>query len=432
MFCDHVIITIESGHGGNGCVHFHREKFVPRGGPDGGNGGDGGDVIFVADQNINTLSAFHRRKLFKAEEGQDGYQQDMNGATGANLELPVPVGTIIRAVDDDRIVADLTQHGDRFIAAAGGRGGYGNAHFVAPTRQAPQFAELGDVGQTRSLRLDLKLVADIGIIGLPSTGKSTLISRVTNVRPKIADYPFTTLIPNLGVVDYKGQSWVLADIPGLIPGASQGKGLGFDFLRHTERTRALIHLLDASHYEDIVHDYRAIRHELEAYSPTLAEKPELVVINKCDLLDEDSLKLLTHYFTKHVPKHHLVLTISAATHVGLEPLLNACLQLLETTPATRPVSGGAPRIFRPHLDDPKLFNILKTPEGWTVSGPRIEQIVRMTPWDNREAMARIYDVMDKMDINQALLLNGAQLGEKVMIAGKVLEFEGVDYTPRRR
>ncbi|MDD5470046.1 MAG: GTPase ObgE, partial [Candidatus Peribacteraceae bacterium] len=334
MFLDQASIKVIGGSGGRGCVSWRREAFVPKGGPDGGNGGNGGNVYLIADSNTDTLSAYASKKVFKAEIGHFGMGKNCNGKGGEDLLLPVPPGTLIKDAATGAILADLPYPGDQVLIAGGGRGGYGNAHFKSSTRQRPDFAELGEPGEEKKIALELKLVADVGIIGLPSVGKSTLIAAISSARPKIADYPFTTLIPNLGVVSVDDRSYVVCDVPGLIGGASEGKGLGIQFLRHIERCGVLLHLLDVSRAlgegnvldpQVLLADYKTIRAELEAYSPTLSQKQELVLLNKDDLVASHTEEAVTALKKAGV---HVFMSISAAAHSGTEELKKKLLPLV--------------------------------------------------------------------------------------------------------
>lgn len=332
-FVDEAHVVATSGSGGDGRVSFRREKFVERGGPDGGDGGRGGDVIFVANSNLNTLLDFRYRRLLKAESGQPGGGRGKDGPAGKTATVPVPVGTVIYEDDSEAgtPVADLSLDGQSWTAARGGRGGWGNSHFATPTRQAPDFAKPGLAGQTRSLRLCLKLIADVGLLGLPNAGKSTLLRRISAARPAVANYPFTTLVPSLGVVERDLRRFVVADLPGLIEGSSDGIGLGDRFLRHVERTRVLVHVLDVgtAHLtkEDPIRDYETIRNELENYQPELLERAELLVLNKIDLIsDRDSLSTTIR---KLPIEKHRIFTISGATGEGVPQLINGMLQALD-------------------------------------------------------------------------------------------------------
>jgi GTP-binding protein len=344
-FIDEVKIRVIAGDGGRGCVSFRREKFVPRGGPSGGNGGGGGDVIAVADPQLTTLLDLRYQKQYKAGRGQHGMGSDCHGRRGDDRIINVPVGTIIRDAATGELIGDLQTAGERIVVAAGGRGGKGNAHFATSTFQSPRFAQPGEPGQERELEIELRLLADVGIIGLPNAGKSTLISVISAVRPKIADYPFTTLVPNLGVVGYDdGKSFVVADIPGLIEGAHEGHGLGHKFLRHVMRTNLLIHLIDASMIdpENPLADWKTVNQELALFDPELANKAQIVVANKIDLPEgRDKAKLLA----RKLPRQHRPLRmISAATTEGVQTLVRIVGQKLDeikqNTEATRDAAGA--------------------------------------------------------------------------------------------
>lgn len=439
MFCDQITIKIIAGKGGDGMLHFRREKFRERGGPDGGDGGHGGSIIFTIDSNLNTLASFLSRKIYNAEPGQNGAKNDKHGATGTDLFLAVPPGTIIYDENTGSVFMDMTDGNMQFVAAKGGRGGYGNAHFKASTRQSPAFAELGEPGEEKTLRLELRLVADVGIIGLPSVGKSTLISRISHARPKIADYPFTTLIPNLGVVNLqefdpkeRGKSFVVADIPGLIEGAHEGKGLGDEFLRHISRTRILVHMLDAGS-ASIAHDYEVIMNELRVYDESLVAEEQIVVINKSDLFDEETLNfLIAELETTHTSLSGKIRAISCATGKGIPELVFALWKRylsLKRKENRKIVSEKEPvKIFRPHLEDTKYFEVqfVKKRKNGTqvfeIKGKRIEQLVTMTDFGNDAAIARVYDVMRKMGITEALFKAGAREGDDIKIAGQEIVF----------
>ena len=329
QFIDTAQVRVTAGHGGNGCVSFRREKYVPRGGPDGGDGGRGGHVIFRATRELNTLLDFRYKREYSAKNGQHGMGKKMHGKDGADLVIPVPAGTVIRDAESGEIADDLTREGQVFIAARGGRGGLGNQHFATPTRQVPRFAQPGEEGESRSFILELKLLADVGLVGLPNAGKSTLISVISSARPKIADYPFTTLVPNLGVVKpHAHTSFVVADIPGLIEGAHAGVGLGFQFLRHIERTRIFLHLIDVSDMadEDPVAQYRLITRELEIYGRDITSKHHAVVATKIDAAsDEKRLDLLKNYCkTNHIDFY----AVSAATGAGTKKLIGHLAHVL--------------------------------------------------------------------------------------------------------
>jgi GTP-binding protein len=318
QFIDQAVIFVKAGNGGNGAISFRREKFVPKGGPDGGNGGNGGNVVIRADKQLGTLLDFRYKRHYKAENGEHGRGKDQTGKSGLDTVLKVPCGTMVLEGGHNRVLADLVRHGDEVVVAAGGKGGRGNAEFATSTNQAPRIAEPGTPGGERELMLELKLIADVGLVGFPNAGKSTLISVISAAKPKIADYPFTTLTPNLGIVRYaEGKSFTVADMPGLIKGAHQGKGLGIQFLRHIERTRVLVFLVEAVS-ENPKRDYEILLHELASYSSTLAKKPKVVALTKTDLFEAAALKRLKKLsFGKGIP----VIQISSVARSGLQPLL---------------------------------------------------------------------------------------------------------------
>lgn len=419
MFLDEATIIVKGGTGGRGCVSWRREKYEPMGGPDGGDGGDGGTVRIRADRNTDTLSAFVTRKTFAAENGKSGSGSNRGGKDGEDLCLLVPPGTLVYALEQDKrvLVADLTIEGSEAILATGGRGGYGNAHFVSSTRQAPDFAEVGEPGVERTIHLELKLVADVGIIGYPNVGKSTLIAAISAARPKIADYPFTTLVPNLGVATISGRSIVVCDIPGLIEGASEGKGLGHTFLRHIERCGMLLHLLDISRAmredgtidaEVLVQDYRAIRHELKAFSKTLSEKKEIVALSKCDLTLEDLTPVIRALKKKRISA---LFAISAASGSSIDALLETVLKTVlakreerQSTAEALPQTEAIP-ILRPHEGSIKMdAYTIETSEDGSVSvyGKRIEQFTVMTDFNSEGGIERFRDVLDRIGLRREL------------------------------
>ncbi len=400
MFIDAVNVRFRAGNGGNGIVSWRREARIAKGGPFGGDGGRGGDLIVIADENINTLSDFRYVKEVAAEDGERGGIQLMHGANAPDKIVKLPVGTLIYDMQDN-LLHDLAKPGEMVRLCVGGRGWYGNAHFVASTRRTPKFAENGDTGTSLDVHLELKLVADVGIIGIPSAGKSTLISCLTSVRPKIADYPFTTLIPNLGVMEYKGKNMVLEDVPGLIPGAHRGEGLGIEFLKHIERTRVLMHLLDAGKYEDCIADYDAIRTELELFNPALLEKEEIIVLAKCDLLDPEMVEDLKLQVEKKTKKK--VFPISAPIGEGLEALQNELIKhiVIEETPIEK-IDERAIIDLR-NEKDPNDFEIIdEWKHNYRVKSVRVEQIVRMTPMKYTEAIDRVWNVLHKRKIIPAI------------------------------
>ena len=395
MFVDNVKITIESGSGGHGHISFRREKYVPNGGPDGGDGGNGGAIIFVADTGLNTLVDFRYKKKFKAEDGQNGGGSKCTGKNGKDLVLKVPVGTLIRYGWEDTdekkglVMADINAPGDRRVLAKGGRGGRGNQHFATPSRQAPKFSQDGKPGKVYQVTLELKLIADVGIIGFPNAGKSTLLSRVTKANPKIANYEFTTLIPNLGVVRHGyGKDFVLADIPGLIEGASRGVGLGFDFLRHIERTRLLLHVVDIARLEDELTPVQAIEKinaELLTYNPALMERPQIIAANKMDLpLNEAHIKELKEFCEN---KGWHMYPISAATNDGLDELINGVFKALDTAPKAVDFEPDYETFFEPETKE-EFITVEKIKDGYyRVEGPGIERMLGYTNMADEKGFA---------------------------------------------
>ncbi len=422
MFLDEAIIAAIGGAGGAGCVGWRREKYVAKGGPDGGNGGHGGNVIIIANENTDTLSDFGSRKEFEADKGSNGSGSNKTGRDGEDLELYVPPGTLITEVNAETheligVIADLRENGDRIIIAYGGRGGYGNAHFVSSTRQRPDFAELGEPGETRKLKMELKLVADVGIIGFPSVGKSTLISVISNARPKIAAYPFTTLIPNLGVVTAHDRAYIVCDVPGLIEGASEGKGLGDKFLRHIERCGVLLHVLDIERallhgneldIDQLVNDYKAIRKELEAYSPLLATKRELIVVNKTDLLN-DEVDVLVKALKKK--KIDVFMTISAAITLRTKELTDALLPIVLEEREKRLLVADVSEdlenlpVLKPQQESMKMgaYRLEKKQDGTIIiRGKRLEQFTRMTNFGASGGLDRFRHVIDRIGLSKAI------------------------------
>jgi len=452
-FCDQTIVEFIAGKGGDGMVHFRREKYIARGGPDGGDGANGGAIILVADDNLNTLVDFNTKKVFRAENGGNGHKAKMFGKEGPDLVLKIPSGTLLKDTKTGEVIADLKTHGQSCMIARGGRGGLGNTHFKSSTHKAPQFAEQGEEGEHKMVLMELQLVADVGIIGFPSAGKSTLISRISNAKPKIADYPFTTLIPNLGVVDMRSfdkrqeGSFVVADIPGLIEGAHEGKGLGHEFLRHVSRTELLVHMIDPTRGSP-AEDYKIINHELKAHDERLAGKDQITVINKIDAVDEDTVK----EYEKELIKANKALKgkifkMSAITGAGLKELVFEMfkrvsemrakqLQMLENAAQSlssdsMPGEGEGARgekVFRPHVENKKYTVTFvrskleaesqKNRKIFDVTGFRIEQVVKMTDIENPEGMERIFHFLRKMGISRELKRLGATAGDKLRIAGK--------------
>jgi GTP-binding protein len=383
VFIDEAVIEVEAGRGGDGCVSFRREKHVPRGGPDGGDGGNGGSIMLVADTHLSTLLDFHYKRRYKASSGGHGSGSNRKGRNGKSITLRVPVGTLVYDADTGDLLADLSRPGAKFVAARGGKGGRGNAHFTTPTRQTPRFAEKGLPGERRTLRLELKLLADVGIVGMPNAGKSTLISRISAAKPKIADYPFTTLVPNLGVVQYQDQSFVVADIPGLIEGAHAGVGLGHQFLRHVERARLLLYLLDVSPFATAppLEAFETLQRELELYNPDLAQKPALVALNKIDALAPDE-RAAVDTVRRAIEAHgYEVFPISAYTGEGLEPLLARLAQRVAELPPPEPLMEPAPEVAKPVRQPTRVY---KDGEVFVVEGTLPLEIVQRTDFGNHE------------------------------------------------
>jgi len=417
VFFDEAKIYVKAGDGGNGCVSFRREKYVPFGGPNGGNGGKGGDVYLVIDPHLNTLINFKKRSHFKAQRGGHGRGKNQTGKQGQGLSITVPPGTVAYDAGTGQLLADLTQPGQRVLVARGGRGGRGNAAFATPTNQAPRLAENGEPGQERWLRLELKLIADVGIVGVPNAGKSTLLAAVSAARPKIADYPFTTLEPNLGVVTVDDRDFVLADIPGLIEGSHAGAGLGHQFLRHIERTRLLIHLLDGAS-ADPLGDFEKINEELALFDPQLARKPQVVVLNKMDLPQTQEL---WPHIRREMKKLELeAMSISAVTGQGVPTLLQRVVDLLDSLPREEPVVEEV-KVF--HLEEEEPFSIAQEEDGWRVRGTKIERVVAMTNWEYDEAVMRFQRILEAMGISAALEKAGVEVGDTVRIGDIELEWQ---------
>jgi GTP-binding protein len=419
MFFDEAKIYVKGGNGGDGSVAFRREKYVPFGGPSGGNGGSGGDVYLEVDPNLNTLIHFKKRSHFKAEPGGRGSGKNQQGKAGGDLLIPVPPGTEIQDADTGVFVADLVEENQRVLVAKGGRGGRGNAAFASSTNQAPRLAEHGEPGEERWLRLEMKLIADVGVIGMPNAGKSTLLSVVSAARPKIAAYPFTTLQPNLGVVQLEGyDTFVMADVPGLIEGASEGTGLGHQFLRHVERTRLLIHLLDGAS-QDPLQDWETINEELSQFSPELAAKPQIAVLNKMDLPDAQAWwPLVQEAMAERGLEAH---AISAVTGLGVQPLMRRTYELLKSIPVAEPMPER-PAVFRP-AETEEAFAIEREEDAWRVRGVRVERIAAMTPFVLPEAAARFQRQLRAMGIDIALEEAGVEPGDMVRIGDKELEWQ---------
>ncbi len=420
MFIDEAKIYVKAGDGGNGAVAFRREAHVPRGGPSGGNGGKGGDVYLEADTQANTLIAFTYKMHFKAADGSHGGGKNQTGASGEDLVIRVPVGTVAYEIESGMLVADLIEPGQRVLVASAGRGGRGNWAFRSAVHQAPRIAENGEPGEERTLRLELKLLADVGIVGIPNAGKSTLLSRISAARPKIADYPFTTLEPNLGVVLIDSRDMVWADIPGLIEGAHEGAGLGVKFLRHIERTRLVVHLLDGMRI-DPLGDYTVVNQELELFNTLLADKPQIVVVNKMDLPDVQARwpGLAAGLKQRGVPEP---LAISAVSGEGVQVLLRRAADTLAELPPPPRLEDVQP-LSPPTREEDMSFSIERDMDGaWRVRGRRIERIVKMTRWEYYDAVMRFQRILRALGITDALTARGVQPGDTVRIGDKELEW----------
>ena len=425
MFADRAKIIIKAGKGGNGHVSFRREKYVPNGGPDGGDGGKGGDVIFVVDEGLNTLTDYRHKRKFAAEPGQEGGKKNCHGKNGQDLILKVPAGTVIKDAESGKVIADMSGDNKRQVILKGGRGGLGNQNFATATMQAPKYAQPGGEAIEIEVLLELKVIADVGLVGFPNVGKSTLLSRVTNAQPKIANYHFTTLQPNLGVVDLDGaKGFVIADIPGLIEGASEGVGLGLEFLRHIERTRVIIHIVDAAGTEgrDPIADIHAIENELRAYDPTILEKPMVIAANKIDAIyddENDIIKTLRNEFEKDGVK---VFPISAVSGKGLKELLYHVNNLLETC-------GKEPIVYEQEFDPALLFfkdepyTITRADDAaFVVEGPKIEKMLGYTNIENERGFLFFQNFMKEQGILAELEERGIVDGDTVRIYGHEFDY----------
>ena len=420
MFTDQVEIHVRSGKGGDGMVHFHREKFITHGGPDGGDGGKGGDVVFEVKPTLNTLSSFRQNQKFKAEDGYRGGPSQMSGRYGKDLVIYVPPGTVLFDAETGEIIGDLTSPGQQLAVCKGGRGGRGNQHFATSRNQAPRTAEKGEPYEEKRLRLELKLIADIGLIGVPNAGKSTLLTALTNAKPKIAPYPFTTLEPNLGVAEIDvNTTVVLADIPGLIEGASHGAGLGHDFLRHVQRTRVLVHLLDGLS-EDPIADYSQINSELSLFDSNLGKKPQIVALNKIDQPEvQERLEKIKKEFKKRKVEF---MTISALGRTNTRDLLIKAHQILQDTPMPEVVEMPMP-VYKPK-EDPREFEITREGETeWRITGAAIERAAKMTYWEHDGSLRRFQKIMDTLGVKDALRKAGVQDGDSVFIDEYELEWQ---------
>lgn len=419
-FVDRVQVTFKAGDGGGGIVSFRREKFRAQGGPDGGNGGNGGNIVIVASRNQNTLANFRYKKLIKAQNGQAGGRAKRHGKSGQDLIVPVPVGTVV--LEADKVLADLTGDGQKIVIAMGGKGGFGNAHFVSSTRQAPRVAEKGEKGQQVKVIMELKMIADVGIIGLPNAGKSTLLSIVSNAKPEIADYPFTTLTPNLGVVDVdKKTSLLFADIPGLIEGASQGKGLGDEFLRHIERTSVLVHLVDV-YNQDIKVAYKAIMGELKDYKVDLSGKPQIVALTKTENVDKKRLTEAIAKLTGLVGRATPVVAVSSPSGEGVKELLRLTFEMVDSERkklVKKTVKKGDLPVIGLKEDD-GAWRIQKNAQAFLVTGKKIERFAARTDFSDYYGQQRLRDIMHKMGIMAELEHQGVEPEQKIIIGSPVI------------
>ena len=423
MFVDEVLLKVEAGRGGDGCLAFRREKYIPMGGPFGGNGGKGSDIKFVVDEGLHTLIDLRYMKVVKGEKGENGSGKNQNGKNAKDVIIKVPQGTIIKDNDTGLILADLKNHGDEVVVAYGGRGGRGNTAFKTQSNPAPNFAENGEPGEFRNLKVELKLLADVGLVGMPSVGKSTIISMVSKAKPKIAAYHFTTLHPNLGVVKVKdGRSFTIADLPGLIEGASLGEGLGDKFLKHIERTRVIAHVIDISGFEgrNPYEDYVTIKKELENFDPTLLQRPEVIIANK---MDGEKAKENLEEFKKKV-KDKEIFEVTAILDEGLEPVMTHIANILDKIP-TKPLyeeeNYESFVLYKFKKEEP--FTITKEDNVWVVKGKEVEKLLMMTRFGTDEAEARFANKLRKMGIDDKLVELGVQEGDLVRILDYEFEFK---------
>ena len=420
MFIDYVKITAKSGNGGNGAITFRREKYVAAGGPDGGDGGRGGSVYFTVDPDMNTLLDFRFKRKFHAEDGKNGEGSHRFGKSGEDLYIKVPAGTIVKDAETGKVVVDLSEKGQTELILPGGRGGKGNAHFATSTRQAPRFARDGEKGIEKEFILELKLLADVGLLGFPNVGKSTFISKVTSAKPKIADYHFTTLVPNLGVVKGEyGDSFVIADIPGIIEGASEGTGLGLQFLRHIERTRLLLHFLDVSGSEgrNPVEDFNIINEELKKYSEKLSTRKQVIVANKIDVMQDDSLYQEVEKMAKE--KGIEIFKISAATGEGVKELIAEISKLIKELPKEETIEASDERVVYTLKDDKEEFEVEVIDGEYIVSGPAVERLMGRVNIQDNESMHYFQKQLSSLGIEAKLKQKGIKEGDSV----KILEWE---------
>jgi len=415
MFIDHAKIYVKAGDGGNGCVSFHTEKYVTNGGPDGGDGGKGGDVVFVATSKISTLQSFRFKHKFVAKDGEKGMNRKMYGKGGEDLRIAVPVGTIIKDIDTDRIIADLSEDGQEVIVAKGGKGGLGNMHYANAVRQAPRFARAGVPGEEKNLSIELKLIADVGLVGYPNAGKSTLLSVMTKAKPKIADYPFTTLEPVLGVVQDYDTSFVIADIPGLIDNAHEGAGLGHDFLRHIERTRLLIHVVDVSSADgrDPIDDFKSINEELRLFNEQLASRPQVVVANKSDMASDEEVELFVNA-VKEMGYEDVFVT-SGAAMIGIKPLIDKVSELVSKLPST-PIFDKTEEEKIYKFEPKEQFTIEVDEDGvYNICGQWAKITMESTNFDDPESLSYFQRSLINAGVIDALRDKGIKEGDTVRI-----------------
>lgn len=423
MFADSAKIIIKSGKGGDGHVSFRREKYVPNGGPDGGDGGKGGDVIFVVDEGMNTLNDFRHKRKYAAQNGEEGKKKNCHGKKGDDIIIKVPAGTIIRDAETDQVIADMSGDNTRQVILKGGNGGLGNQHFATSAMQAPKYAQPGQEAIEMEVRLELKVIADVGLVGFPNVGKSTLISRVTNATPKIANYHFTTLNPILGVVDLgEGRGFVMADIPGLIEGASEGIGLGHEFLKHIERTKVMIHVVDAAGTEgrDSIADIYAINKELEAFNPELLKKPQVIAANKIDAIVEEESEILTKLRAEFEPKGIEVFPISAVSGKGLKELLNHVEHMLSQLD-DKPIIYEQEFFPELHFLNNESYTVVKEDDAFVVEGPKIEKMLGYTNIDSEKGFLFFQRFLKEQGILKELEKLGIEEGDTVRMYG--LEFD---------
>lgn len=432
MFVDKTKIYVKGGDGGDGLIAFRREKYVPDGGPAGGDGGKGGDVVLEVDEGLRTLVDFRYQKHFKADKGEKGKPKNQNGANAKDLIIRVPPGTVVIDDDTNEVLGDLTRHGQRLIVARGGAGGRGNVRFATPANPAPYIAENGEEGEERWITLELKLIADVGLVGLPSVGKSTLLSVVSAAKPKIAAYHFTTLSPNLGVVRWgEDHQFVMADLPGLIEGAHEGHGLGHEFLRHVERTRLLLHVVDmsASEGRDPYDDWITINRELELYSERLAKRPQIIIANKMDMPEaKQHLQTFKQRLADHVDASgnpYKIIPISALTRQGIQEMILETGRMLNELPETQEnewMESADPKVFRLEKEDDRKFSIRRENDTFVVESPYIERLIKRVPLQSYDAVMRFARIMKNMGVDEELRKRGAKDGQTIRIGDYEFEF----------